>query len=230
MDKNKHNQLQKSIVLAGLIRVGRIVRDIVRYPLKVRRALAEWQKAKYRKYTTKMHKILYKCPHCHAEMQMNSYRKILWCEVCGSHWMFWKSRRVLPLGTKISFRTRDEWKTWERDCVREEVASGKYHFTDTVRVKMQNASGEQIDWGYGTLTHTSQYVLLECRYKNEDYTLIRSGRRMEQLPFELGKEGGPDYVELSSGTETFLCYLSRKDAAVKMALAVEEIYKLAHQK
>lgn len=199
-------------------------------PWRLYKVVNEWKKAEIRKHSTKMHKILYKCPCCHAEMHMGSWRKWLWCELCGSRWVFWKNRWILPLSTKTAFRTRDEWKNWERESVREEIKNGKYYFTDTVQVKIQTAADEYLDWGYGTLTHTPEYMLLECRYGNEDYTLIRTSRTLEQLPFELGKEGRADYIELHSASETFRCYLSRKDAAVKLALAVEESHRLIHQK
>lgn len=223
-------RIQKNKIFSGMKRVFHVAEMILRTPLRLDKSLNEWKKSKIRKYATKMHKILYKCPCCHAEMRMNSWRKWLWCEACGSRWLFWKNRRIMPMSTKTAFHTRDEWKNWERECVREEIKNGNYYFTDTVSVKIQTAGGEHLDWGYGTLTHTPEYMLLECRYGNEDYTLIRTGRTLENLPFNLGKEGKADCVELSSASETFLCYLSRKDAAVKLALAVEESHRQIHQK
>ena len=226
--KDRKMKRKKNIQHTGVVNMFRSVRMLLYVPLQLYRAVEEWKKAEIRKHATKMHKILYKCPCCHAEMHMSSWRKWLWCELCGSRWMFWKNRWILPVSTKISFRTRDEWKNWERESVREEIKNGTYHFTDTVQVKIQTADGAHLDWGYGTLTHTPEYMMLECRYGNEDYTLIRTGRTLEQLPFELGKEGKRDYIELHSAAETFLCCLSRKDAAVKLALAVEESYRLTH--
>ena len=224
--KNTHPEhkkgIQKYIVFAGTLGIIRAVWRVLSVPFQLKRILNDWKRNELHRHATKMHKILYKCPCCHAEMQMNSWREWLWCEVCGSRWLFWKSRRILPFSTKCAFHTRDEWKCWERDCVREEIKNGKYHFTDTVRIKIETSEGEHLDWGYGTLTHTPDYLLLECRYGNEDYTLIRSRRTLTNLPFELGKEGRADCVELNSASETFLCYLTRKDAAVKLAMAVEE--------
>ena len=218
---------RKNIILENKVFI--CLRTVLSAPWRFRRAVSEWKREELRKHATKMHKILYKCPCCHTEMHMLSWREWIWCESCGGRWMFWKNRRVLPLSTKIAFRTRDEWKNWERECVREEVKEGTYYFTDTVRVKIQTAAGEHLDWGYGTLTQTPEYIMLECRYGNEDYTLIRTARTLENLPFELGKEGKADYIELGSASETFICYLSKKDAAVKLALAAEESHKLLQQ-
>lgn len=226
-DKNRIHK--KRIKKTELLKLFLAVQTVVCMPVKLSKSIGEWKRNEIRKHATKMHKILYKCPCCHAEMHMNSWRKWLWCELCGSRWLFWKSRRILPGSTKTAFRTRDVWKNWERECVREEIRSGKYRFTDTVRVNIQTAAGEHLDWGYGTLTHTPEYMLLECRYGNEDYTLIRTCRTLESLPFELGMEGKADCVELHSASEIFLCYLGKKDAAVKLSLAVEECYRQMHQ-
>lgn len=222
---NFKKSIQNCLPVSWLAAVFHGIQTVMHIPQRVRQSISDWKRKELGKHATRMHKILYKCPCCQAEMHMYSWREWLWCEECGSRWLFWKNRRILPLSSKTPFRTRDEWKNWERECVRQEIKNGKYRFTDTVRVKIQTAKGEHLDWGYGTLTHTPEYMLLECRYGNEDYTLIRSGRTLESLPFELGKEGKADYVELNSATETFLCYLSKKDAAVKLSMAVEECYR-----
>lgn len=82
-----------------------------------------------------IHRILYQCPHCGTEFQMNSDHTQLWCEHCGTRWEMDTLGRLHCLNGEERFAHVPDWYRWERENVRREVQEGRYAFEDTVRLE-----------------------------------------------------------------------------------------------
>ena len=89
---------------------------------------------KCKKRAQNIHKILYQCPVCKKEFSMNSKDDKLWCEHCHKVWEMDYYGQLHCINGEDTFTHVPDWYRWERENVKEEVRSGKYHFEDTVRI------------------------------------------------------------------------------------------------
>ena len=75
-----------------------------------------------------LHALLYKCPHCKAESQMDSKGAKLFCNACGKTWEMDEYGQLHALEGKTEFAHIPDWSNWERACVRKEIEDGTYYF------------------------------------------------------------------------------------------------------
>mgnify|MGYP002519654889 CR=1 FL=1 len=99
----------------------------------------KWQKdnniiIKNRKRAEGLHKVLYQCPACKTEYKMNTKGIHLFCEECGKKWEMTTLGELKALNGETEFSHIPDWYEWERECVRQEILDGTYHFEDDVHV------------------------------------------------------------------------------------------------
>ncbi len=177
-----------------------------------------------------LHALLYKCPHCKAESQMDSKGTQLFCNACGKTWEMDEYGQMHALEGKTEFSHIPDWSNWERACVRKEIEEGTYYFEDTVRVETLPGSRKFYKQGEGTLIQTPEGTTVKCNYYGEEYTLFRSAKSLESMHIEYDYLGRGDCVDISIPDDSFWCYVSKKDCITKISFATEEIHKLAVKK
>ena len=177
-----------------------------------------------------LHALLYKCPHCKAESQMDSKGAKLFCNACGKTWEMDEYGQLHALDGKTEFHHIPDWSNWERACVRKEIEDGTYYFEDTVRVETLPGSLKFYKQGEGTLIQTPEGTTVKCNYYGEEYTLFRSAKSLESMHIEYDYLGRGDCVDISIPDDSFWCYVSKKDCITKISFATEEIHKLAVKK
>ena len=177
-----------------------------------------------------LHALLYKCPHCKAESQMDSKGAKLFCNACGKTWEMDEYGQLHALDGKTEFHHIPDWSNWERACVRKEIEEGTYYFEDTVRVETLPGSLKFYKQGEGTLIQTPEGTTVKCNYYGEEYTLFRSAKSLESMHIEYDYLGRGDCVDISIPDDSFWCYVSKKDCITKISFATEEIHKLAVKK
>ena len=177
-----------------------------------------------------LHALLYKCPHCKAESQMDSKGAKLFCNACGKTWEMDEYGQLHALDGKTEFSHIPDWSNWERACVRKEIEEGTYYFEDTVRVETLPGSLKFYKQGEGTLIQTPEGTTVKCNYYGEEYTLFRSAKSLESMHIEYDYLGRGDCVDISIPDDSFWCYVSKKDCITKISFATEEIHKLAVKK
>lgn len=177
-----------------------------------------------------LHALLYKCPHCKEESQMDSKGAKLFCNACGKTWEMDEYGQLHALDGKTEFSHIPDWSNWERACVRKEIEEGTYYFEDTVRVETLPGSLKFYKQGEGTLIQTPEGTTLKCNYYGEEYTLFRSAKSLESMHIEYDYLGRGDCVDISIPDDSFWCYVSKKDCITKISFATEEIHKLAVKK
>ena len=177
-----------------------------------------------------LHALLYKCPHCKAESQMDSKGAKLFCNACGKTWEMDEYGQLHALDGKTEFHHIPDWSNWERACVRKEIEEGTYYFEDTVRVETLPGSLKFHKQGEGTLIQTPEGTTVKCNYYGEEYTLFRSAKSLESMHIEYDYLGRGDCVDISIPDDSFWCYVSKKDCITKISFATEEIHKLAVKK
>ena len=88
-----------------------------------------WQKekgvrVKYKGRAEGLHKVLYQCPHCGTEYEMDSKGTILFCKHCGKKWEYSELGELKALEGKTEFSHIPDWYEWERENVRKEIEAG----------------------------------------------------------------------------------------------------------
>ncbi len=177
-----------------------------------------------------LHALLYKCPACKEEGNMDSEGTKLWCSCCKKTWEMDEYGELHALEGKTEFPHIPDWSSWERECVREEIENGTYYFEDDVRVETLPGSFKFYKQGMGKLIQTCEETRVECSYHNEPYVLTRSAKSLESMHIEYDYLGRGDCVDISIPEDSFWCYLTKRDAITKISFATEEIHKRAMQK
>ncbi|MEN6635216.1 MAG: 1-acyl-sn-glycerol-3-phosphate acyltransferase [Clostridiaceae bacterium] len=191
-----------------------------------------WQRAHGIRVTTPnraegLHKVLYQCPHCQTEYQMESKGSQLICSACKKRWEMDELGSLHAVDGETEFSHIPDWYEWERVNVRREVEAGTYAFYAPVRVmSLPNAKG-YIHIGDGTLTHNMEGFVVRGSGAYGDFEMVKPVPSLYSCHIELdylGKYG--DCVDLNTLEDTWYCYPQSHDYAVtKIALATEELYQ-----
>ena len=198
-----------------------------------------WQKERnihvtYEGRAEGLHKVLYQCPHCLTEYEMDSKDNILFCKHCGKKWEYSELGELKALEGETEFSHIPDWYEWERANVRKEVEAGKYYFESEVHVDALPNADKFLHLGKGKLIHDLNGFHLEGYYKENDehYSLDIPALDTYSVHIEyeyLGKFG--DCVDLNTLKDTLYVYPEKEKFSVtKISLATEEIYKIKSKK
>ena len=199
----------------------------------------KWQKdkhieVKYKGRAEGLHKVLYQCPHCHTEYEMDSKENILFCKHCGKKWEYSTLGELKALEGETEFSHIPDWYEWERENVRKEVEAGTYYFESEVHVDALPNADKFLHLGKAKLIHDMDGFHLEGYYKENDehYKLDIPSSTTYSVHIEyeyLGQFG--DCVDLNTLDDTLYIYPEcEKFAVTKISLATEEIYKFVNKK
>ena len=177
--------------------------------------------------TRGLHALLYKCPHCTTEFQMDSGGHELWCNSCGKRWRQNEYGQLAALEGETEFSHIPDWSNWERECVREEIRNGTYYFEDTVRVETLPGSLKFYKQGEGRLVQTPEGTRITCTAYGEPRVIEKSALALYSTHIEYDYLGRGDCVDISDGDDSYWCYLTKRDQITKISFATEEIYQAA---
>ena len=191
-----------------------------------------WQRERgirisYSKRAEGLHKVLYQCPHCKAENQMDSVGAELFCKSCSKRWEMDELGMLHTKNGETEFSHIPDWYEWERANVRQEVETGTYSFSAPVRVmSLPNANG-YVHIGDGTLTHNMDGFTVRGTGAYGDFEMVKPVPSLYSSHIELnylGKYG--DCVDLNTLEDSWYCYPQVDHfSIVKIALATEELYQ-----
>ncbi len=194
-----------------------------------------WQRERgirntYAKRAEGLHKVLYQCPCCGKEYEMDSEGTRLFCKACGASW---EMDELGVLHGEGGFSHVPDWYEWERSNVRKEVEEGRYDsgvlpvHVDTLpnAVKFRRL-------GSGTLRHDMEGFHVSGTDVDGDpfgHDWPVPSLYSCHIEYEyLGKFG--DCVDLNTLEDTWYIYPEAgKFSITKMALATEELY-FAHRR
>lgn len=184
-------------------------------------------KEKYR--AEGLHKILYQCPNCMTEHEMDSKGTKLFCKKCGKEWEWREDGYLEAVDGKTEFDHIPDWFEWERKQVRQQVENGTYSFEDEVDIYSMPRCWKFEHLGKGKLTHgIEKGFTVEGFYNEKPYEINRSPLQTNSLHIEY------DYcyikpfdcVDISTENDSFYCYPKKENVVTKLAFASEEIYQL----
>ena len=174
-----------------------------------------------------LHKVLYQCPHCLTEFQMESEGSQLLCTACGKRWNWNEDGRLEAMEGETEFDHIPDWFEWERQQVKGQIERGEYSFCDEVEVYSLPRVWRYIPLGRAKLTHSIEDGFrLEGTYRGERYAIHRQPAQTNSLhvEYDFGPLGKADYVDISTENDSFYCRPTKKNMITKLAFATEEIY------
>lgn len=169
-----------------------------------------------------LNRVLYRCPHCDAEGQMEGKGTTLTCHSCG------KVYTLTELGALEAPNPRfthvPDWYRWQREQVRQELLSGTYRLETEVDIGlMVNYKGLYMV-GTGTLLHTAEgFTLTDAQGKElfHQGVLTSYSLNADYYWYEIG-----DVICIGDNHTLYYCFPKAKDVVTKARFAAEELYKL----
>ena len=169
-------------------------------------------------------RLLYKCPACNAEGQMEGKGIHLTCHACSKKWELTEYGFMRACDGKTEFDHIPDWYKWERECVRRELESGEYGFCEPVEIYMVVNEKGVYKVGTGELIHGKDgFTLKGCDGKLE-YT--QNSVSLYSLNSDFYWYSIGDVIGLGNHTALYYCLPTDNKAVVtKARLATEEIFK-----
>ena len=171
-----------------------------------------------------LHRVLYKCPHCGAENQMEGKGIHLTCHACESRWTMDEYGQLTAEQGQTKFAHSPDWYRWQRECVRQELENNTYLLDTDVEIMVQVNLDGVCKIGDGHLTHDGNgFVLTGCDGQL-DY---RQGPAFSHTLYsdffwyEIG-----DVISIGDNEFTYFCFPKKNASVCKVRLAAEELYKM----
>jgi uncharacterized Zn-finger protein len=182
-------------------------------------------KEKYR--SEGLEKILYKCPHCGTEFEMESEGATIVCNHCQKAWWLCENGELDCLNGETHFKTIPEWYDWERKEVRKEIENGDYQFMFTAPVVSLPHPRRFIELGEATFAQDMHGIRIKGYFNGKEYTVQRTPLENYSLHVEyrfpyLNKK---DIVSVSTKDDTLFFMPKDSSKIQKLSLATEELYE-----
>ena len=176
-----------------------------------------------------LHRILYKCPACNAEGDMEGKGTHLTCRACGKSWFLNEFGRMEAVAGETEFPHIPDWYDWERAQVKAELEAGTYNLDTPVKI------GLMVDYkglymvGDGRLTHTAEGFVLEgCEGK---LRYEQKPRASHTLNADFYWYCIGDVIGIGNRDCLYYCFPQAVNGKIppvaKARLAAEEMYKTA---
>ena len=176
-----------------------------------------------------LHKVLYQCPHCGTEFEMDTKGAEIFCKHCGKRLFMEENGKLRALEGETEFSHIPDWFEWQRQQVREQIERGEYVFEDTVDVYSLPRCWRFIPLGKAKVRHDAENgFVLEGHYRKQDYKIQRPPKSMISLhvEYDFHRLRHENCFDISTESDSFYCYPTNPLVVTKLGLATEEIYKL----
>ncbi|MBQ4397613.1 MAG: 1-acyl-sn-glycerol-3-phosphate acyltransferase [Clostridia bacterium] len=172
-----------------------------------------------------LNRVLYKCPACLTEGQMEGKGIRLRCGCCGKTWELTEQGVLKAEEGEDTFPHIPDWYAWERDCVRKEWEAGTYSLDIPVTIRMLVDSKCLYTVGEGRLTHTKEGLHLTGCDGKLDYLhkpALSYSLYSDYYWYELG-----DMICIGNSKALYYCFPKEGgDVVAKTRLAAEEYYRM----
>lgn len=181
-------------------------------------------KLKYKNRAYNLNAILYQCPHCKKEFEMQGEGTILTCNACKKQWEMLETGELKAIDGETEFSHIPDWFKWQKQNIHEEVFSGKYNMEFDAEVfTLPNCTGF-VKQPNGKFKQTSTTTSLFVNLYGEDRTISFEGTELESVHIEYNYKNYGDMLDFSIRDDSvWLMPLNRKDVITKISLATEEI-------
>ena len=171
-----------------------------------------------------LHRILYKCPHCHTENQMEGKGIYLSCHCCGKKWEMDEYGQLAAIDSETEYAHIPDWYTWQRECVRKELEDGTYLLDEDVDIVIQVNLDGVCKIGTGHLVHDLNGFHLTGANGKLDYkqsAVFSHTLYSDYYWYEIG-----DVIGIGDNEFSYFCFPKNNVSVTKARLATEELYKI----
>jgi len=133
--------------------------------------------------------------------------------------------RLHNLEGETRFPHIPDWFEWQREMVKKEIASGKYHLELDVMVDMLPNSSGFYRIGGGKISHSLNGFILTIGEGSEKLEVVKSVKSNYGIHLEFDYFGRGDGFSFSTKDDTFYLYPENTNYSItKLHFAVEELY------
>ena len=171
-----------------------------------------------------LHRILYKCPHCGKENQMEGKGIELTCNACGKVWTMDEFGQLKANEGETYFSHIPDWYSWQRECVKKEIEDGTYLLDTDVDIAVQVNLNGVCMIGAGHLTHDENGFRLVGADGKLNYSQPATASHTlyaDYYWYEIG-----DVIGIGDNEFSYFCFPKENTSVTKARLATEELYKL----
>ncbi|MBE7065250.1 MAG: 1-acyl-sn-glycerol-3-phosphate acyltransferase [Ruminococcaceae bacterium] len=171
-----------------------------------------------------LHRILYKCPHCGVENQMEGKGIYLTCHACEKQWTMDEYGQLSADVGDTEYPHIPDWYKWQRECVRTELEEGSYSLDTEVDIAIQVNLNGVCKIGSGRLMHTLDGFRLVGADGKLDYSQSPAFSHTlysDYYWYEIG-----DVIAIGDNEFTYFCFPKENISVTKARLATEELYKM----
>ncbi len=171
-----------------------------------------------------LNRVLYKCPHCLTEGEMEGKGTTLVCHHCDKAYHLTEFGALEALDGEAAFTHVPDWYAWERRCVREELENGTYQLDIPVRICMMVNTKHICRVGEGRLHHdVNGFHLTGCGGKLDYFQKPTASYSLyaDYFWYEIG-----DMLCIGDHKILYYCFpQGGGDVVAKTRLAAEELYR-----
>ena len=169
-------------------------------------------------------RILYRCPHCNTEGQMQGRGTRLTCHNCGKIYELLPSGNLQATEGESAFTTVPQWNDWQRQQLRQDILDGTYKLDIDVDIVMMVDHQSLYHVGEGHLIHDlTGFHLTGCdgRLEYHQKPTTCYGLYADYYWYEIG-----DMIGIGTNDTRYHCFPKSGDVVAKTRMATEEMYKL----
>ena len=171
-----------------------------------------------------LHRVLYRCPACQTEGQMQGVGDTLACGACGKSYFMDEYGKLQALQGETEFSHIPGWYDWERACVRKELEENSYSFDLEVDISILCDYKAIYEVGKGRLLHGQDGFVLQSETGETLFTQKPLASHSVNADFNWYEIG--DIICIGDRKRLFYCFPKQKDVVTKIRLAAEELYKM----
>lgn len=172
-----------------------------------------------------LNRVLYKCPHCLSEGNMEGKGIHITCHACSARYELTEYGELRATEGKTKFSHIPAWYAWERAEVKRELEEGSYRLDVPVDIAMLVNTDCLYRVGEGRLVHTAEgFCLTGCAGELE-YTQKPTASYSLYSDFFWYEIG--DVICIGNPKIQYYCFPKGSgDIVAKTRLAAEELYQL----
>lgn len=177
-----------------------------------------------------LHRILYQCPHCKSEHDMDSTGTEIFCKKCGKRWTLLENGALSALDGNDIFTSVPDWFRWERMEVENQINNGEFNYLDEVDVYSFPRCYSFVKLGKGKISlDPNNGFILEGNHNNAKYYINRKPLQINSLhvEYEYFRIKRADCFVINTENDSFFCYPKQENIITKLAFATEIIHQNA---
>ena len=174
-----------------------------------------------------IHRILYKCPTCGTEFEMDSTGTDVFCNHCHASWHLDEYGELHAKEGETRFKLVSDWYRWEREEAIKEVEEGRYHFEDDVRIEhFVNAKVGFKKLGIIHMTHDEHgYIFDGTLDDGSHFHLEKPCYETRSMHIEFDFKGRGDALDIATLQDTWFVFpLHSKNQLMKFNFTTEALY------